>query len=92
MTTKNDKTVLKWYTLRSVRMTSEYGGGLIAGFGLGVVVLAWVMSLHLIPPYWHTISIPGFAFMAMGSLIAHHAQGRYVDDDAQDDPPRKEAP
>jgi hypothetical protein len=74
VTTETNSTALKWYNPHRLGMTKEYCGRIIAGFGLGVMLLAYAMNLRLIPPYWNMMMIFGLIFMAVGVSIARHAQ------------------
>jgi hypothetical protein len=67
---------MKWYDIRRLRMTREYVGGIIAGFGLGLVILSYLMNSKLIPPYWNIIMVLGFNFMWIGVCMARVAQDR----------------
>ncbi len=71
---KQNESKLKWYHPRRLGLTAEYVGGIIAGFGFGIMIVAYVMIQNLIPPYWHLIMIFGLAFIPIGATIAHHAQ------------------
>ncbi len=64
----------KWYHLRRVRLTREYCAGTIAGFGLGIVMMAWATGLNIIHPGWTWVVIPGFALISIGSYVALHVQ------------------
>ena len=74
MNTETNGTKLKWYHMRRLRLTGEYVSGTIAGFGLGVMILAYVMSLNLIPPYWSMIMLFGMILIAIGASIERHIQ------------------
>jgi hypothetical protein len=78
MPSEKEKIDLKWYHLRCHGVTGEYYGGIIAGFGMGIAVLACLMSEYAMPPYWHICIVAGLAFMAIGSGIARHAQRQRV--------------
>lgn len=64
----------KWYRLRRLGLTGEYISGIIAGCGLGVMTLAYVMSVNLIPPYWNTIMLFGMVLIPIGVSIECHIQ------------------
>ena len=64
----------KWYHLRRIRLTCEYCAGSIAGFGLGIVMMAWATSLNIIRAGWTWVVIPGFALISIGSYMALHVQ------------------
>ena len=72
---------LRWYHIRRILMTGEYIGGIIAGFGLGVMLTAYALIYEIIPHYPGTITCFGTIVAAVGSTIALHAQNRYVTDD-----------
>ncbi len=78
MTADANEAEVKWYHLRRLKLTGEYFGGIIAGFGMGIAVLACLMNDFAMPPYWHLYIVAGLAFMAIGSGIARHAQRRRV--------------
>jgi hypothetical protein len=75
MDTKPDKIKLKWYHIRRLKLTGEYCGGLLAGFGMGIVTMASIIGSHFV-----TLVIPGFLLISIGGFMALHAQGRYIQD------------
>ena len=62
-----DEPELKLYHIRHVRITGEYCSGIIAGFGLGIVV-ASSSCCQSIP------SFVGFGLIALGSAIGYRIQ------------------
>ena len=78
MPNEKDKSVLKWYQPRRLGLTGEYCGGIIAGCGVGIAVLAYLMSIDFMPPYWHHFIVVGLILMATGSGIARHSQRQHV--------------
>ncbi|MGD0516291.1 MAG: hypothetical protein ABSA26_02040 [Thermoguttaceae bacterium] len=78
MDSDSDKTKLKWYQMRRsrIRLTGEYCGGLIAGFGVGIMLMPLVTSSHFI----RLVFILGIALAITGDFIAMHAQRRKLGD------------
>jgi hypothetical protein len=74
MDAKPDRTALKWYSLRPTGLTPEYVSGILAGLGLGVVLLSGALQYEWLPPYWNTIRILGFLLIVIGSSMARHFQ------------------
>lgn len=66
---KQDESELKWYHIRCqwVKLTADYVGGLLAGFGLGIGLMAAIVRLPL-------ISVLGGAITLIGVSIAYNAQ------------------
>ena len=85
MATKTRQIRLKWYTLRRVRVTGEYGGGILAGFGMGIALSAYLAIFDVARTYLSVMWLPGLGLIAIGGFVALHAQGRYVADDGKQD-------
>jgi hypothetical protein len=81
MNTQPKKIELKWYHIRRVVMTGEYCGGLIAGFGGGILIMVSVLR----PSGWSLLEVIGLGLIPLGASIAMHAQGRYVSGCEEDD-------
>ena len=82
-TEPKEKIVLRWYHLRRVRFTGEYVGGLIAGFGGGLVVIGPATQCL----GWPLVGFLGLAMIWIGASIALRAQDRHcegVDESGQD--------
>jgi hypothetical protein len=77
MGTKINKIPLKWYSIRRIKLTGEYIGGILGGFGLGIWIMAWTSRSS---DYWSLISFLGMALAAIGTAIAMHTQDRYAED------------
>jgi hypothetical protein len=77
MTTEKAKIPLKWYHVRRVRLTTEYVGGIVAGFGLGLATTAYLMSHDAVREYWVLMQLGGLALIAIGGFVALYAQNRY---------------
>jgi hypothetical protein len=78
MPDRDDKIVLKWYHVRRVRLTREYSGGILAGFGCGVAIAASLVHIDAIREYWGLIGIFGLAVSTIGAYMALYAQDRYT--------------
>jgi F0F1-type ATP synthase assembly protein I len=76
MHTEEEKRPLKWYHLRRVRLTREYLAGVIAGFGIGVSLMAVVFT-----PFvgYYLLYLVGLGIVGIGSGLALQAQGRYTE-------------
>lgn len=57
---------LRWYDVRRVRLTREYCAGIIAGLGLGIMVMGYVDSFSACPG-WTLKFILGMALIPVGS-------------------------
>jgi hypothetical protein len=79
MTNEKDKIVLKWYHVRRVKLTREYVGGLLAGFGGGMVLTSALVYCDSLHGFWAPIRVLGLAMLAIGASLALHAQDRYVE-------------
>jgi hypothetical protein len=77
MIDEKNKIELKWYTIRRVRLTREYVGGILAGFGGGVVTVASLTTVDSIRDYWVLIRLLGFMVLSVGAYMAFYAQDRY---------------
>jgi F0F1-type ATP synthase assembly protein I len=77
MGTKSNKTPLKWYSIRRMKLTGEYIGGILGGFGLGILIMAGTFRSS---DYWSLIMLLGLALAAIGPAIAMHNQNRYTED------------
>lgn len=65
---------LKWYQVRKTRFTGEYLGGLLAGFGAGILIV-WSGNVGLLKTGWTTFAILGGpALIGLGSFFAWQAQ------------------
>lgn len=71
MASEQEKKPLKWYTLRRVKLTGEYLGGLIAGFGGGVGLMSMIFGQQFIL-FW-----VGMLLVYIGAGLAFHTQDRY---------------
>jgi len=79
MNTEDQRKTLRWYHLRRYGLTVEYYGGIIAGFGLGIIVGSTL--LIKIIEYKHIgIIVPGLMLMAIGSSMARYTQKRHAKD------------
>jgi hypothetical protein len=79
VTDDKDKIVLKWYHLRRVKLTREYIGGVLAGFGGGMVLTSTLVHCDSIRGYWALIQVFGLAMLAVGASLALYAQDRYIE-------------
>jgi hypothetical protein len=60
-----------------VRLTGEYGGGLLAGFGCGAIVMLYANWQGAVSPGWNPlVVVPAFACMAIGASLARASQKR----------------
>jgi hypothetical protein len=62
------------------RFTGDYFGGLLQGFGLGVLLIAALMIGNLDIPSWETIFNVGVVILVIGILLLAYVQGRRVED------------
>jgi predicted signal transduction protein with EAL and GGDEF domain len=71
------KIKLRWYHIRRVKVTGEYLGGVLAGFGCGIALMAVLTT-----PFtgWSFVLLFGGVLSSIGSYIALHAQSRYTTD------------
>jgi hypothetical protein len=76
MANDDDKIVLKWYTIRRIRLTGEYVSGIIAGFGGGVAVTASLARLGFVRSYASLIEIVGLCVVSIGAFAAMRVQDR----------------
>jgi hypothetical protein len=80
MPNEQDKIVLKWYHLRRVKLTREYLGGVLAGFGGGTAVMSGLVYCDSVRDYWILIRILGFSLLSIGAFMALYAQDRYIEE------------
>ena len=85
MNAETKKTNLKWYHLRRLGLTGEYCAGILGGFGLGMVLMAYATRDYLIGSGWTLVVIPGFAMIALGSGIQRHIQQQRARDHNTED-------
>jgi hypothetical protein len=78
MPSEKGKIKLKWYTLRRVKLTREYAGGLLAGFGGGAAIMSLLVNCDSLRDSWTLIRILGFFLLSLGSFMALYAQDRYT--------------
>ena len=71
MANETNKTELRWYHIRRTRLTREYAGGILAGFGLGCIVTMYLFHKNILP---FELWILGFILIAIGSTMALSAQ------------------
>lgn len=77
MASEDEKIVLKWYHIRRVRWTGEYLGGLVAGLGLGIVIMAALARCDFLRDYPFSVQLLGLVLMPVGVCVAMYAQDRY---------------
>ena len=77
MASEDEKILLKWYHVRRVRLTREYLGGLVAGLGLGIVIMAALAECDFLRDYPVSIQFLGFVLIPVGVSVAIFAQDRY---------------
>ncbi len=77
MDTKPEKIKMKWYHFPRFHITREYLAGIIAGFGLGIIIMVWATDFEI----KRLIFILGLALMSTGSLIERHIHNRDACDD-----------
>ncbi|MFZ1934755.1 MAG: hypothetical protein WCB27_12635 [Thermoguttaceae bacterium] len=78
MPSEKEKIELKWYHLRRVRLTREYVGGVLAGFGGGIATTAFLIQYEFLHSYWVLIKIGGLFLVSIGAFMALYAQDRYT--------------
>jgi hypothetical protein len=78
MPSEKEKIELKWYHLRRVRLTREYVGGVLVGFGGGIATTASLIQYEFLHSYWVLISIGGLFLVSIGAFMALYAQDRYT--------------
>ncbi len=81
-TSKQRQIRLRWYHLRCIKLTGEYGGGILAGFGLGISTMAVAFKSF---DGWSLIMLLGMALIPIGGSIAMRAQDRYTTNDGDKD-------
>jgi hypothetical protein len=75
MNSEKPARMLKWCHLNNLGLTRNYCAGIIAGFGLGVVVTVLVGDLNVVHPGWTWIIIPAFMLISIGSYMATKKKG-----------------
>jgi hypothetical protein len=81
MPASRQKIPLKWYTIRRIRLTGEYTGGVMAGFGLGIALIASFRPF----PGSSLVMVFGFLLSPIGVAIVMRAQDRYTTNDNRND-------
>jgi hypothetical protein len=76
MNTEANTTRSKWYRIDRIKLTGEYCGGMIAGLGLGMVVVARLGEREDLQSHWPLAIFAGFVLIAVGTTVANHAQRR----------------
>ncbi len=74
---------VRWYHMRATKLTVEYFGGLLAGFGLGCLLTAYLCYkeiVHAGPSIRLALFFLGSLLIAVGSTIAYHGQSRDISD------------
>ena len=61
--------------MQTLKLTREYVGGLIAGFGFGVMLISALFHLGRVSDPFYTF-IVGMFVCPIGTWIAYHAQQR----------------
>jgi F0F1-type ATP synthase assembly protein I len=85
MAARQDKIRLRWYHLRRIQLTGEYVGGVLAGFGLGIWIMAAVFKSFA---DWPLIMLLGLLLVPIGQSIVMRAQDRYTTDDSKENMPQ----
>ena len=74
MNTETKKAELKWYHIRRLGLTREYCAGTIAGFGFGIMILAFAVDHNVIPTCWNMIMVIGAILLSVGLSMEKHIQ------------------
>ncbi len=83
MASDSQRQKVRWYHMRTTKLTGEYCGGLLAGFGLGCLLTAYLCHkeiVHAEPSIPFSFLILGSALIAGGSTIAYRWQSHNVSD------------
>lgn len=73
---KQDDSELKWYHIRHVRFTREYLAGILSGFGLGIVFMAFVTSISFVEHGYMPLGFFGFFLYLIGIYVHRDQQER----------------
>jgi F0F1-type ATP synthase assembly protein I len=85
MAAREDKIRLRWYHLRRIKLTGDYVGGVLAGFGLGI----WIMAVAFKSfAGWSLIMLLGMLLLPIGQSIVMRTQDRYTTDDSKENRPQ----
>ncbi len=79
MTFESHQSDLRWYHFSRVKLTREYVGGLLGGFGLGCIVMVYLVNKQIVGADLALpveVLMPGFLLIAIGSTIGFNAQRR----------------
>ena len=72
-----NKAKRKWYQMPRFQLTGDYMGGVMEGLGLGIMLVAGVMTSNYKLPPLETIFAAGAVITVTGALVTACMQGRH---------------